>query len=149
MSNNKKYVSLARLSNFLDNIKAQYSKIGHKHPISDLTDYTVDTELSPISTNPVQNKVIDAEFESMVTAMNALEQYVDASVAEVKVEATNQDVVVLHEAQQNAKTYTDIVAKGKADASHNHDDRYYTETEIDNMIFITIDDIDAICGSNV
>ena len=126
-NNSKKYVSLTSLSNFLDNIKAQYSKIGHKHPISDFMDYTVDTELSPISTNPVQNKVIDAEFEAMATAMNALEQYVDASVAEVKAEATNQDVVVLNEAQQMAKIYADTIAAAKADKTHNHDSDYDTK----------------------
>ena len=32
---------------------------------------------------------------------------------------------------------------------HNHDDRYYTETEIDNMEFVTIEDIDAICGASI
>lgn len=41
----------------------------------------------------------------------------------------------------------ETVASGKADASHTHDDLYYTETEIDNMEFITVDDIDTICGS--
>lgn len=77
MSNNKKYISLARLSNFLDNIKEKYSQIGHKHTISDLTDYVVDTELSSTSTNPVQNKVLDSEFDAVSNAMNALEFAID------------------------------------------------------------------------
>ena len=74
----KKYISLARLSDFLDNIKAKYSQIGHKHTISEITDYTVDSALSSTSTNPVQNKVIDAEFEAMSDAMGALELAIDS-----------------------------------------------------------------------
>ena len=76
----KKYISLARLSNFLDNIKAKYSQIGHEHTVSDLTDYKVDDALSSTSTNPVQNKVIDAEFEAISDAMSALDSAIDDKV---------------------------------------------------------------------
>lgn len=105
MANNdsKKYISLSRLSNFLDNIKAKYSQIGHKHKISDLTDYTpitVDSSLSSNSTNPVQNKILNAEFDAIGDAMGALELAID----------------------------------GKAESSHNHDDKYYTEEEIDGKL---------------
>ena len=34
----------------------------------------------------------------------------------------------------SAKSYTDTVASGKSDTGHNHDDRYYTETEIDTKL---------------
>lgn len=145
----KKYVSLARLSNFLDNIKTKYSQIGHKHSISDITDYKIDTALSSTSTNPVQNKVIDAELDAIATGMNALELAIDTALAEAKTNASNKDAVVLYEAQQSAKTYTDSVAAGKADSSHSHDDRYYTQSEIDNMGFITASDIDEICGQTL
>ena len=37
----------------------------------------------------------------------------------------------------------------KADSVHTHDDLYYTEAEIDAMEFITLDDIDTICGTNI
>lgn len=96
----KKYVSLTRLSNFLDNIKAKYSQIGHKHTISDITDYKVDTALSSTSNNPIANKTVDAEFEAVATAMNAL----------------------------------DLALDSKANASHDHNDKYYTETEIDTKL---------------
>lgn len=77
-NDSKKYVSLTRLSDFLDNIKTKFSEIGHKHTTSDLTDYRVDSELSPDSNNPVANKVLDAEFEAMATAMGALELAIDS-----------------------------------------------------------------------
>lgn len=96
----KKYVSLSKLSTFLDNLKAVFATLSHKHTILDIEDYTVDNSLSSTSTNPVANKVIDAEFNAVSDAMNALETAID----------------------------------GKANANHSHDDRYYTETEIDTML---------------
>ena len=99
-NNSKKYVSLSKLSTFLDNLKNNFADTTHEHTMSDITDYKVDTELSSTSTNPVQNKVLDAEFEAISDGMGALETAID----------------------------------NKADASHNHDDRYYTETEIDSKL---------------
>ena len=95
-----KYISLSKLSAFLDNLKNTFAPLSHKHSISDVTDYTVDSALSPTSTNPVQNKVIDEEFEAVANAMNAL----------------------------------DLAIDGKADSDHTHDDRYYTETEVNTKL---------------
>ena len=97
MANNKKYISLNRLSDFLDNLKNTFAALSHKHKLSDITDYKVDTALSSTSTNPVQNKVLDAEFNAISNAMGALELVIDT----------------------------------KADSTHNHNDIYYTQTQID------------------
>lgn len=93
----KKYASLSSLQTFLENLRNVFSPLSHKHNISDMTDYVVDAELSSTSTNPVQNKVINEEFNAISDGMGALELAID----------------------------------GKADAEHNHDSIYYTETEID------------------
>ena len=74
---NKKYVSLSKLQTFLDNLKSTFALSTHKHTTADLTDYAVDTALSSTSTNPVQNAVIDAEFEAVSTAMSILDAEVD------------------------------------------------------------------------
>jgi hypothetical protein len=82
-NNSKKYVSLNSLSNFLDNLSSKFASLSHKHALSDLTDYTpitVDNALSSTSTNPVQNKVLDAEFDAISDAMGALEQAIDGFV---------------------------------------------------------------------
>lgn len=100
MANNKKYISLSRLSIFLDNLRNTFAPQSHKHTVADLTDYTVDSALSSTSNNPVANSAIDAEFEAVSQAMNSL----------------------------------DLAIDGKADASHDHDDTYYTETEIDQKL---------------
>lgn len=44
-------------------------------------------------------------------------------------------------------TDVDIALSEKADSDHNHNDLYYTKTEIENLNLIDISDIDAICGS--
>ena len=97
---NKKYASLSTLQAFLTNLRNTFSELSHKHNIEDITDYVVDAELSATSTNPVQNKTIDAEFEAVATAINAL----------------------------------DLAIDNKADASHDHNDVYYTKEEIDEAI---------------
>ena len=76
-TNKNKYVSPSKLSVFLNNLKTIFSPLVHTHKISDLTDYTVDSALSSTSSNPVQNKVLDAEFEAISTAMNALDSAID------------------------------------------------------------------------
>lgn len=63
----KKYVSLSRLSTFLDNLKTTFSSLGHKHKLSDITDYTIDSTLSSTSTNPVQNNIIKASLDEKVS----------------------------------------------------------------------------------
>ena len=60
-----KYITPRRLSNFLDKLKDTFALLTHKHTLSDITDYKVDSSLSSSSTNPVQNKVVNAEFEAI------------------------------------------------------------------------------------
>ncbi len=114
-NNQKKYVSLSRLSTFLDNIKTRYSLIGHKHTTKDITDYKVDTELSSTSTNPVQNKVLDAEFDAISTAMNAL----DAAIDGKSDSGHNHDSAYATKNHNHDGVY--------ATANHNHDTKYDTK----------------------
>ena len=79
----KKYVSLSKLSTFLNNLKTTFATIVHTHKIADITDYVIDTEMSSTSTNPVQNKVIDAEFDAIADAMGALETTIDSKADSV------------------------------------------------------------------
>lgn len=73
----KKYISLNKLGVFLDNLRSKFAAYRHEHTIKDITDYAVDTELSSTSTNPVANKVIDAEFDAISQALNIYEQMID------------------------------------------------------------------------
>ena len=72
-----KYVSPSKLSLFLENLKAIFSPLTHSHNVSDLSDYVVDSELSSTSPNPVQNNVLDSEFEAISDAMTVLESAID------------------------------------------------------------------------
>lgn len=76
----KKYVSLSKLQTFLENLNNKFAALSHKHTINDITDYesiVADSALSSTSTNPVQNKVINEEFEAIATSMNALDLAID------------------------------------------------------------------------
>lgn len=78
-----RYAGLTSLGLFLDKLRGVFSDIQHKHTLSDLTDYQVDDALSSTSTNPVANKVLDAEFDSIATAMNTLEDVLDGTIDNV------------------------------------------------------------------
>lgn len=66
----------------------------------------VDSELSSTSTDPVQNKVVNAAINDLNTLVG------DTAVA----------------------TQISNAVASKADVSHTHDDRYYTESEIDTKL---------------
>lgn len=78
----KKYVGLSNLSTFLDNLKDMFSPLSHTHTTSDITDYEVDSQLSSESTNPVQNKIINAKFEDISETFETLESAVDGKADE-------------------------------------------------------------------
>ena len=61
----RKYVSLSKLSTFLDNLKNTFASLTHKHTINDITDFSIDNALSSTSTNPLQNKIVNAQFEAV------------------------------------------------------------------------------------
>lgn len=110
----KKYVSLSKLSTFLDNLKNKFAVISHKHTMSDITDYKVDNALSSTSSNPVENKVLDAEFEAISTAMNALDSAIDGKADSSH---THNDIYY-------TESEIDTKLASKSDSTHNHDSAY-------------------------
>lgn len=103
MATQKKYVSLSKLSTFLDNLKTTFASLGHKHTINDLTDYTVDTSLSSTSTNPVQNKVVN----TAIVALN--------TVAAGKADSNHT-----HDSRYYTESEIDSKLSSKADVDHEH-----------------------------
>lgn len=65
MANEIKFAGKESLQAFFNNLKNVFSTISHKHTISDITDYSVDSALSSTSTKPVQNKVINEKFDAI------------------------------------------------------------------------------------
>lgn len=74
----RNYVSLSKLGKFLENLNTKFAALTHKHNLSDISDFVVDSELSATSTNPVANSVLDAEFEAISTAMAVIEDDLDS-----------------------------------------------------------------------
>ena len=140
----KKYVSLSKLSTFLDNLYDKFTEIGHKHKLDDITDYVVDSQLSSTSINPVQNKVIDAEFEEISKAMNILELAIDekadgaTTLAGYGITDAYTESEIDNMLSSKADKATTIAGYSITDA--------YTKTQIDNLELITVADIDAICN---
>lgn len=73
----KKYINLENLAIFLESLRSTFSALSHKHTISDITDYAIDSELSSTSNNPVANSVLNAEFDAISDSFGALETTID------------------------------------------------------------------------
>ena len=106
----KKYVSLSKLSNFLDHLKNTFASLVHTHTVSDIEDYTVDDALSPTSSNPVSNSVLDAEFEAISQALNIYETELDTHNHDSSYDAKGSADAAL----QSAQTYTDNAVSQKS-----------------------------------
>lgn len=61
----KKYLNPDGLIRLTANIFNTFAQKFHNHTISDISDYVVDKELSSTSTNPVENSIIKAKFDSV------------------------------------------------------------------------------------
>ena len=74
----KKYVSLNKLSLFLDNLKDVFAILYHTHVQSEITDLIIDNEISSTSTNLVENRAISSALE---TVKEEVKNYTDTEVA--------------------------------------------------------------------
>lgn len=110
----KKYASLQTLQTFLDNLKATFSTLSHNHKLSDITDYTIDSQLLSNSNNPVANKVLNDEFDAISQAMEILETTIDG-----KADSSHN-----HDSAYYTKVQMDSTLSNKSDKTHNHDSDY-------------------------
>ena len=103
-----KYVSPNKLSVFLENLKNVFSPLVHTHKISEIVDYTVDSELSSTSNNPVANSVINDEFDAISNAMGALELAIDSKADSNHNHDDSYDAIgSAEDALSSSKEYTD------------------------------------------
>lgn len=74
----KKYVNLNNLATFLSNLRGVFAALTHTHNLSDIADYVVDSELSPTSTNPLQNKAVSEIINNCETRSDASSKLTEA-----------------------------------------------------------------------
>lgn len=175
----KKYVSLTRLSDFLNNLKTLFATktevdakadATHSHTVANITDLTATaTELNYMDgvTSNVQTQ-LDGKQATITGAastiassnLQTLKVLISNGSGKVGVsdvtatELTYLDGVTSNvQTQLNAKVPTSRTINSKALSSNitlsASDVGAYTKTEIDNMEFVTVDDIDTICGAAI
>ena len=62
---------------------------------------------------------------------------------------TLKELGELIDANHDALEALETIANGKADAEHNHDDKYVTKDETNAIQLITIEEIDQICNTGI
>ena len=90
---------------------------------------TVLTEAKEYSDNAINDLAID--FANSLIGMYGDDYNKETATVPTIREVANDEA---NTALASAKSYTDTAMNGKANAAHNHDDRYYTETEIDTKL---------------
>ena len=140
----KKYASLSTLSSFLDNLKNLFATksdlntglsskadTSHKHSISDTTNLQSTLDGKVPTSRTINNK--------------PLSENITLSASDIGAASSTHD----HNDKYYTQSQVDSKLSGKSDSTHSHSDLYYTKNEIDNYELITVDDIDAICGSDI
>lgn len=128
----KKYVSLSKLGTFLENLTTKFAGLVHTHKLSEITDYTVDSALSSTSVNPVQNKVIDAEFDAIGQSFEALELSIDGKIDKTNIVdnlttittdqplSANQGVILQNQITEMSGKIEDLLYEPIAISSFSH-----------------------------
>lgn len=137
----RKYASMSSISYLVDNIMAKFSKLGHKHTSSDITDLKIPTKVSELTNDSgyVTTSVTDGLSETISGKANTSHTHSISNVTNLQ---SSLDAKVPTSRTINNKTLTSNITLSASDVSA------YSKTEINNMELITLDDIDAICGTD-
>lgn len=115
------------------------------------TEEEIDAKLGEINSSIESLNNASSEYETKADAQIKLDDakaYAD-SAATAAANTVKQELSDLISDNTDAiDTLEDVVAT-KADAEHNHDDRYYTKAEFDAFELISVDEIDGICGATI
>ena len=94
--------------------------------------HPVDSSLSGTSTNPVQNKVVKTALDGKAATVHSHNSNDITGLSSLL--SDKADVDHNHDARYYTETEVDTKLNGKANTAHTHDDRYYTETEVDTKL---------------
>lgn len=110
-----KFITLNRLSDFLNKLKVTFAALVHTHTLKDILDYVVDSELSSTSSNPIQNSAVN-------TAMDELSSKLVGKTTTGEVFTIDGSEVTAAENAEIFNNYTDNIATGK----YSHAEGYQT-----------------------
>lgn len=154
MAEQKKYAGLEALTSLIQNIKAKYAELGHKHTSSDITDLKIPTKTSELTndSNYITGSTVAGNSLGLVKSggdvtINASGQIIvnddshNHTIANIDNLQSTLDSKVSTSRTINGKTLTGNITLSAADVNT------YTKSEIDNLELITLSDIDTICGT--
>lgn len=132
--------------------KAEHATSADSATTANTADHATSANTSIKATQDGDGKVISATYETKTDAQNKLaeaKEYADNKVANL-LENSTEAVDSIYELRDAMNTNADAIealtsiSGSKADKEHSHDDRYYTETEIDSKFSAINDSISKI-----
>lgn len=115
----------------IDGVPATFTPSAHNHAADDITTGTVDPARLPAATSSAQGAMLAADKSKLDSAVSA------ATASRLVIRDTAgraQFATPSATADAATKGYVDTGLTGKADATHTHDDRYYTEAEVNALL---------------
>ena len=94
--------------------------------------HTVDSSLSGTSTNPVQNKAVKTALDGKANTSHTHNTGDVNGLSSLL--SDKADVNHNHDNRYYTESEIDTKLSNKANTSHNHDERYFTETEVTNKL---------------
>ena len=116
-----------------------YSKLGHNHAGLYLTESQIDTKIQ----NNQDNAMTEIEAQYQAYTNQKIAELVDG--APEAMNTLNELAGAINAHQNVYDAYVNTITQqlaGKSNIDHNHNDIYYTKSEIDDTILDKIDDID-------
>lgn len=140
----KKYASYASLQNLVGKIKelfvsktdlntelAKKANSSHTHSIANVTNLQSTLDGKVPTSRTINSKPLSTNITLSASDVGA------ASSSHV------------HDDRYYTETEIDAKLSGKSDTTHNHNDVYYTKTQMEDLELISVNDIDAICGTTI
>lgn len=122
MAQEKRYLGESGLQTLVDLIKAGYAKMVHSHTLSEITDYTVDSEIKSDSENPVQNQVVKEALDLRVPVVRTVNG--KTLEADINLSASDVGTMTSEEITIELDTKADAIGVAYIDIEDNENVEY-------------------------
>lgn len=139
MAQETKYLGKLGLPQLIEEIKSGFAKLVHTHKLSEITDYTVDSEIKSDSENPVQNMVVKEALDLKVPIMRTVNG--KTLEANINLDASDVGTMTSEEITSELNTKADAIGVAYIDIEDNENIEY--EGTITGVTIELVDNLES------